>query len=222
MGQYFKAIIERDDKVTVYSFFGFMKLTEHSWIINSFTDSVLQDLQDNGPARIAWVGDYADHESFCPEGLDEKEYMERYDAAWNDAETVTGAIGQTKPVKNITINDEDDHDIRFRAKDLMDYCLVNLTKRRFMFLGDYIAHDTAARRASLFPLSLLTAVGNGQGGGDYQGACMKSVGSWAFDEIALVRKDELPEGLAEEKDVQFCIHGSGIAYSLFALRPSDI
>ena len=222
MGQYFKAIVERDNSMTVYSFTGFQKLTEHSWIINDFTDSVLQDLQDNGPARIAWVGDYADHESFCPTGMDEEEYMERYDAAWNEAETVTGAIGQVKPVKNVIINDEDDRDIRFRAKDLMDFCLVNLTKGRFMFLGDYIAHDTAARRTSLFPLSLLTAVGNGQGGGDYQGACMEAVGSWAFDEIALVRKDELPEGFGKEQNVQFCIHGSGIAYSLFALRPSDM
>ena len=222
MGQYFKALVERDDKVTVYGPRGFMKMTEHSWISNEFTDAVLKDLNDNGPARIAWIGDYADHESFCPNGMDEKEYMERYDAAWNDAKTVTGAIGQSKPVEYVRISFDDDCDIQFKAKDLMDFCLVNLTKGRFMFLGDYIAHDTAARRTSLFPLSLLTAVGNGQGGGDYQGACMKSVGSWAFDEIALVRKDELPEDLAEEKDVQFCIHGSGIAYSLFALHPSDI
>ena len=215
MGQYFKAVVERDDKVTVYGPRGFMKLTEHSWISNEFTDTVLKDISDNGPARIAWIGDYADHESFCPSGMDEKEYMERYGAAWDHAETVTGAIGQSKPVEYIRISFDDDCDIRFKAKDLMDYCLVNLTKGRYMSLGDYIGYDTAMRRVSLFPLSILTAVGNGEGGGDYFGSCMESVGSWAFDEIDLVRKDELPEGLEKEQDVQFCIRGSGIAYDMF-------
>ena len=215
MGQYFKAVVERDDKVTVYGPRGFMKMTEHSWISNEFTDTVLKDISDNGPARIAWIGDYADHESFCPSGMDEKEYMERYGAAWDDAETVTGAIGQSKPVEYIRISFDDDCDIHFKPKDLMDYCLVNLTKGRYMSLGDYIGYDTAMRRVSLFPLSILTAVGNGEGGGDYFGSCMESVGSWAFDEIDLVRKDELPEGLEKEQDVQFCIHGSGTAYDMF-------
>ena len=215
MGQYFKALVERDDQVTVYSLSGFMKLTEHSWISNEFTDAVLKDISDNGPARIAWIGDYAAGSFFGPSGIDANEYIERYDAAWNDAKTVTGAIGQSKPVEYVRISFDDDCDIRFKAKDLMDYCLVNLTKERFLSLGDYIGYDTSMRRASLFPLSILTAVGNGEGGGDYFGACMESVGSWAFDEIDLVRKDELPKGLEKEQDVQFCIHGSGIAYDMF-------
>ena len=33
------------------------------------------------------------------------------------------------------------------------------------------------------PIPLLTAIGNGKGGGDYHGSCMDKIGYWACDEI---------------------------------------
>ena len=37
----------------------------------------------------------------------------------------------------------------------------------------------------LSPLALLTACGNGMGGGDYEGSDIRAVGSWALDRIEL-------------------------------------
>ena len=42
------------------------------------------------------------------------------------------------------------------------------------------------------PFAVLTAIGNGRGGGDYDGIEMDMVGAWAWDEIAITKK--IPEG----------------------------
>lgn len=215
MGQYFTALVERADSIKIYRYRGYMKLTEHSWISNEFTDAILQDIWYDGPARIAWIGDYADNYTFCPAGMKEEDYLQRYEAAWNDSETITKPNGKPKRVEHVTVLSQEDYQKEFGKEDLKDLCLVNLTKKRFMSFADYIAYDVEKRRSSLFPLSLLTAVGNGQGLGDYAGSCMKSVGSWAFDEINLVLDDEVPADFEKEQDVQFCIHGSDIAYLMF-------
>jgi hypothetical protein len=47
----------------------------------------------------------------------------------------------------------------------------------------------------IHPLSLLTAEGNGRGGGDYRGAHEDLVGSWARDVISVER--EAPAGFTE-------------------------
>lgn len=48
---------------------------------------------------------------------------------------------------------------------------------------------------SIYPISLLTAVGNGLGGGDYRGNAQHLVGKWAGDIVSL--EDELPIGYLE-------------------------
>jgi hypothetical protein len=47
------------------------------------------------------------------------------------------------------------------------------------------------------PLPLLTACGNGLGGGDYRGTMMNAVGAWAFDEIEFTF--DKPDDYAEVK-----------------------
>lgn len=44
----------------------------------------------------------------------------------------------------------------------------------------------------IYPISLLTAVGNGMGGGDYFGDNMEIVGTWAGDIVSI--EDALPQG----------------------------
>jgi hypothetical protein len=53
--------------------------------------------------------------------------------------------------------------------------------------------------SSIHPLPLLTAEGNGNGGGDYYGENKNMVGIWARDIISI--SDTVPEGFTELKCV---------------------
>jgi hypothetical protein len=62
--------------------------------------------------------------------------------------------------------------------------IVNHTKMEYVVKGTRI-----------HPLSLLTAEGNGSGGGDYYGIDEDLVGIWARDIISM--EDEIPDGFTE-------------------------
>ena len=70
--------------------------------------------------------------------------------------------------------------------------LVSHSKKLYV---DYskVEKDTYGYRID--PLPLLTAEGNGRGGGDYEGSNMRLIGSWARDIISVER--EIPIGYAE-------------------------
>jgi len=73
-------------------------------------------------------------------------------------------------------------------RDMRDYLyIVNHTKMQYTakIFGRYIAH----------PLPLLTAEGNGRGGGDYNGTHDELVGTWARDVISV--EIHVPEGYEE-------------------------
>ena len=53
----------------------------------------------------------------------------------------------------------------------------------------------------IHPLPLLTALGNGRGGGDYHGINMDLVGSWATDIISI--EESVPDGYETETDNLF-------------------
>ncbi len=65
MGQYYKAVVLKDNKKTVENFVtsrsysNGSKLMEHSWVKNPFVNS-LERLIHNNPKRVVWAGDYAD------------------------------------------------------------------------------------------------------------------------------------------------------------------
>ena len=76
--------------------------------------------------------------------------------------------------------------------------LCNHTRRIFMDCDKY--HEALKGKDEdgwvVHPLPLLTAVGNGQGGGDYFADSDRDcVGTWAGDLISV--EDEAPEGYAE-------------------------
>jgi hypothetical protein len=65
--------------------------------------------------------------------------------------------------------------------DLVSYTyIVNHTKKVYI-----------KKNGTLHPLSLLTAEGNGRGGGDYHGPNMDMVGTWARDVISM--ENEAPD-----------------------------
>ncbi len=69
--------------------------------------------------------------------------------------------------------------------------IVNHTKRLYVDK----THLTKDGELTIHPLALLTAEGNGRGGGDYRGSNEHLVGTWARDLISL--ESYIPEGFEE-------------------------
>ena len=156
-----------------------LKLLEHSWYGNDLVNGILERIEGR-PARIAWVGDYADAESYFREV--DGYTPEVYEKVW-------GHSGESGCLP----------DMPFPAMpgDHPNGCLVNHSKGLFIDLSAY--RDAAKAKSDgrwwcVHPLPLLTAIGNGRGGGDYfqwnclTGACGNAknsdmVGSWAMDLI---------------------------------------
>ena len=65
--------------------------------------------------------------------------------------------------------------------------IVNHTKKVYIYIKKNHSSDTL----TLHPLPLLTAEGNGRGGGDYNGPNMDMVGTWARDVISM--ENEAPD-----------------------------
>lgn len=74
--------------------------------------------------------------------------------------------------------------------------LVNHSKKVFLDCNDYY-NRCSNDGWCLHPLSLLTAVGNGEGGGDYFGENSEDVGAWVWDIISV--ENEPPKDFNEVK-----------------------
>ena len=184
MGQYYNILTKRDDKCTLYSRsyrltngsteYQFAKLTEHSWI-NNTTMSCFSNLILRKPTKVAWVGDYSDQyeEDEALNNLDHNQMKELHDLAWNDQ--VREKILPFRPL-------------------LVKYLLlVNWDKKQYVDMYEYIEKSTVKEGCfagwCLHPLSLLTALGNGFGGGDYHGINEDLVGNWCFDTLSFESYD---------------------------------
>jgi hypothetical protein len=65
----------------------------------------------------------------------------------------------------------------------------------YFLTKNVVLHISNILHKILHPLSLLTAEGNGAGGGDYRGSNEIIVGSWARDVISI--DEEIPENYTE-------------------------
>lgn len=151
------------------------KLMEHSYVDNQFVDAITEELIKNGTARVAWVGDYA----HLPE-----EY-----AKYNPWDREGRVIKYNTPAAEHLLQNK---------------FIVNESKKQYIDFNYYYENskweekwtDAKGKAHSstwcISPLPILTACGNGLGGGDYRGGNMHMVGSWAFDEIRI--SDTAPEG----------------------------
>ena len=178
MGQYYMPVIKRGNKLRrVYShdFSNGLKLMEHSYVGNNFVNVVANDLVDN-PAQLYWLGDYAEEEDFTSASL----YKRIYGYAWegkrnNDRTTLEN------------VNESFDWS--------KDWYYINDTKKQFMLMpkeGDWI----------YTPISLLTAIGNGRGGGDYHRDNFL-IGYWAGDKVYLSESKPNEKYLDITEDVDF-------------------
>lgn len=182
MGQYYRATVKNIDNGEMNSFSTYdygngAKLMEHSYIGNDYVGAVLNYLVDN-TCRLWWLGDYAEDDDF--DGLDYEHTLSSADRslAWSDDVCIAPHEGNW-------------------AWSPCKYLVVNLDKKCYIRLpdmGDFV----------ICPLPILTAVGNGKGGGDYFGdSCAEFVGSWAGDTITVVLSYEgnLPKEYADFADL---------------------
>lgn len=170
MGQYYMAYATYGNKKKSYIFYSHdydngLKLTEHSWVGNNFINAFCSKILHN-PMYVAWVGDYAEESPNYQGLVKNKEQFTIYaKKAWNSK--------ATNHVK-------DSPEIPFGI-----YFLVNHTKHMYIDLTKYIIENQFGEGWCHHPLPLLTACGNGLGGGDYWGINENLIGSWAFDKISL-------------------------------------
>lgn len=189
MGQYYMpTIIDDQDRVVsllAHDFDNGLKLMEHSWIGNDFVNAVLL-LLHNTPKRLAWVGDYSnEYAGDAYEVLPFEDFMRYYNIVW-DENFVTMKSEQFTDTKAPLI---DGH--------TTGMYFINHTKRVYIDVAVYIAKNIGTGDNAgwcINPLPLLTACGNGRGGGDYNYHAkvgLESVGTWAFDLIEV--GDKIPE-----------------------------
>lgn len=157
MGQYFTPVIIRTGNVQAFNSWDYnngLKLMEHAYLGNTFTEVVVKQLLNN-KANLAWVGDYADNE--------------------NDRQLPFLAWLPSDYAPKLEIGE---------MENSWGLFFINHTKKEYFSMSVYINQSQLVYGYSMIhPLPLLTALGNGRGGGDYKGDCMDMVGVWACDEI---------------------------------------
>lgn len=170
-----------------YDYFSGLKLMEHSWLENDFVNGVLEAIWDN-PCQVAWVGDCASD----TDDFDGRYTPEVYAAIWGEDGLPESRFEQMPETHRdgYLVNVE-----LGRYVDLAEYAEVATYKPKWAKDGGWCIH----------PLPLLTAIGNGRGGGGYHGEHMEMVGAWAMDEIAYTQ-DAAKVAFLEKLDV------SGIAF----------
>lgn len=170
MGQYYKPMsLERKEYLYTHDYGEGLKLMEHSYIGNSLMNAIEGLLIPGGPwykSRIVWAGDYADAE--CEPGMvGDEERPNLYSSMRKEGKKISPPGLSVHPAYHY---------------------LTNHTQHTVVDLNT-IEPDAYGFR--VHPLALLTAEGNGRGGGDFRGDATH-VGTWARDVIAL--EDHIPEG----------------------------
>lgn len=180
MGQYYRIYAENEEGTKVFISYDYnngAKLMEHSYFGNRFVKAICATILNN-PHRVWWVGDYADEEGDFKEGF---EYV--YLNAWNAEEKGIPIVKSTE-----------DFDFEERLY------LINHTKKGYIDLRECKVKNTDKWDYSIHPLPLLTAVGNGRGGGDYRGNTGEAfVGYYAGDLLEI--SAEIPEGYHDHTEI---------------------
>ena len=175
MGQYYYPIcLTTSEWLYSHDYGNGLKLMEHSWIGNAFVGRIMKLLTKGNKwykSRIVWCGDYAE-KVIGEDNLYSMCYDEKGE---HEEDTKIKLFRKIKP--------------RFLLKqaEQKKAIIVNHTKKEYVKLSDCEPEKNESYNKGwvINPLPLLTALGNGGGGGDYHGSDMGLVGRWACDEISV-------------------------------------
>lgn len=172
MGQYYVAVnVDDMEHVEPHQYNNGAKLMEHSYIGNNFVEAVEFLLIDTGEDKSRWSG-----KRIVWAG----DYA---DAEPNEGENLYSLVG--------------DKGLQMLIEAIpSDYkYLVNIDKKEYVDKTECPNYYNESEFC-INPLPLLTADGNGRGGGDYHNE-HEYVGVWAKNRISLMK--EVPEGYVKIK-----------------------
>lgn len=190
MGQYYKCLlIDEFKRIFVEDSWSHdcgAKLTEHSYLGNDFVHACYNQLR-YGPCRVAWIGDYASDGDNTPHNAEA--IIALYPIAYGAEDGIT-AEAPAIPIKQPDFKLDVEH---------CSFFLINHDRQMYVDLKDYVKQNKWHKEYDLpsghcsydmcfDPLPLLTACGNGLGGGDYHGAGKDLIGSWALDLLELSKE----------------------------------
>lgn len=170
MGQYYKVFLKGSEGIICpENIDGGLKLTEHSWVGNFFVTSVVKYLLKHR-STVVWCGDYADDvaETFNVKRAGVS-FQKVYQSCYGEAAQMTPRLDKEYKVQSEAHAQ--------RVTDSYGY-MVNYTTKEYVDMKKYIVENTTKDGWCIHPLPLLTAIGNGRGGGDYRGVNMDLVGLW--------------------------------------------
>lgn len=200
MGQYYTATLTRNNKTRCFfplEFDSGSKLTEHSWIGNNFVGTVASKIY-NRKGRLAWVGDYASGVVDKVTSADGTSCQFTPDELYSGGRDYQDSKGNWHTQKLMGLSKAP---VVFTEFDYTDKYFINLTRKEYIDMNEFIARSSMTDESWLGwcqnPVSLMTAVGNNQGGGDYYDNLIgfEYVGTWAFDEVVI--KDKEPKGFTK-------------------------
>lgn len=194
MGQYF-TFINIDKKL--FADDSGHKLTEECWLGNSLTEAIKLKIRNEWKGdRVVLLGDYADGDSYSRHSSSHAEFLE---ALKNDEQVncltserlyywVRNQSSGFKPA--FTSGDRDANLNRCRY-------LYNTARKEyvdsFKVFPSYVnICDNQIYFEKLDAYSLLVAMGNGEGGGDYFGPSDDMVGLWATTSDCVIISDKAP------------------------------
>ena len=160
-----------------HAFSNGVKLTEHAYAVSKTVQTAIFHLSPEGHfyrTRLVWAGDYADPEpdDYIPRSEDHGECKTLDSRAYDQPEKCLSVARKTT--------------------DTYIY-FVNHDKQEYVDLRPF--------GNGPHPIPLLTAEGNGRGGGDYRGNGREFVGIWARDVVSVDK--EIPEGFILRDDIVF-------------------
>ena len=176
MGQYYRPCFINSKRDKVLNYFSSYdtengaKLMEHSYVGNALVVNVSYKMIGR-PKRLVWAGDYGD----AVVGDDNFYYL-------------------TDKAKKI----ESSYEIAMMKNELdANTIYINHDKKEWFDLKKQTIPDMKGWSGIAHPLPILTADGNGRGGGDYYGAHEELVGTWKGDLIEI--SDTIP---ADYKEIE--------------------
>jgi hypothetical protein len=196
MGQYYMpTLIAKDGTIsTLYplEYDNGLKLMEHSYIGNNFVNAVCTQIWKN-PMKVAWIGDYSSipWEGTYTKHISRDDFEKICHEVWGNEK---GPLCiHPKPHGYLTMKKRRGYLINHTTKEYVDLESY-IEKNKWHEKSEYrrrrdgrVVNEPYEYDKCIHPLPLLTACGNGRGGGDYYDrfSNYENVGSWAFCEIEL-------------------------------------